>query len=357
MTGASTLRRRRQPGVASVLVIGLLVAACGGTGTDEDAPGQPSAAAPAVDDATESTARPTTAATPTSIPTIPASEETSMSGGAAGDANVDEIERLVAGSGDEDGPFYMVNLIRYRAQAEYPDGRATDLTGEEADAIYGEYMVTTKLPEIGAEIVYVGDVEGDLTGSSQFDHVAVVRYPSRSAFIAMSQDPGFREMVIHKHAGVLDTVVLATTRLDTPQAPPAEDPPFPATAGDPPFAFVHVLDYRDTAEYAEGDEDADPDRSGEEAVALYSANAGAVAAPLGVRPAAWFAVQATIIGPVDTWDEVRINTFPSHAAFDELISDATWQAGQHHRAAGLTATYALMTLPRINELNGVVAAS
>ena len=88
---------------------------------------------------------------------------------------------------------------------------------------------------------------------------------------------------------------------------------------------------------------------------MYSANAATVAGPLGVRVAAWFDVQATIIGPVDVWDEVRINTFPSHAAFTELASDTTWQSGTHHRDAGLADTWAIMTLPQVNEFNGVLA--
>ena len=98
----------------------------------------------------------------------------------------------------------------------------------------------------------------------------------------------------------------------------------------------------------------DPGGSGREAVGLYSANAGTVAAPLGVRPVAWFEVEATVIGPVDTWDEVRINMFPSHATFAELTSDPTWESGAHHRQAGLAETYAIMTLPRLNGFDGIV---
>ena len=30
------------------------------------------------------------------------------------------------------GPIYMVNLLKFKAKAEYTDGRETDLTGREA---------------------------------------------------------------------------------------------------------------------------------------------------------------------------------------------------------------------------------
>lgn len=283
-----------------------------------------------------------------------ASPAPNLQGGEPKDANAEEAERFLT-SAEEDGPFYMVNLIRYRDRAEYPDGRTTDLTGQEADAIYGSFMRSTKLPEIGARVIYVGQVERDIISDSGFDVVAVVEYPSRARFVQMTQDPAFQEMSIHKQAGVADTVVLATSPIELPEIPLPANPPFPATAADQPFTFMHVLDYRETAEYQPGDADADDTRPGKTAVDLYSANAGSVAAPLGVIPVAWFQVEATLIGPPNTWDEVRINLFPSHATFNALTSDSTWQAGSHHRTAGLNNTYAIMNLPRVNEINGVIA--
>jgi hypothetical protein len=63
--------------------------------------------------------------------------------------NADQVQRMI----DEPtaGPFYMFNLIEYREQAVYADGRPTDLTGEEANALYnpGEYIAA-----IGARAVF-----------------------------------------------------------------------------------------------------------------------------------------------------------------------------------------------------------
>ncbi|MEM9890807.1 MAG: hypothetical protein AAF962_08095, partial [Actinomycetota bacterium] len=137
--------------------------------------------------------------------------------------------------------------------------------------------------------------------------------------------------------------------------PPLENPPFPATDDDTVMALMHVLDYRDTAEYQPGDADADSNRSGRDAVDLYTENADSVAGPLGVQPAVWLKVEATTLGPSGIWDEVRINLFPSHATFDALTSDPTWQAGTHHRTAGLEQTFAIMNQPLTNEFNGMVA--
>lgn len=322
------------------LVLALIATSCSDdTGTETSPTSTTTTPVPTTTTTTTTTTVPTTTVPPPIV------------GGEADAANVEALQAFLA-SGPADEPFYMVNLIRYRDQAEYADGRETDLTGEEADELYGEFMRTIKLPEIGAEIVYAATVEQDLIGGTQFDRVGVVRYPSRTAFQAMVTSPDFQEMNVHKQAGVADTVVMATNLLVAPDLPLLETYPFPATEDDAPFAFVHVLDYRDTAVYAEGDENADDTRSGSDAVQLYQNNAGTVALPLGVRALAWFEVEQTIIGPADQWDEVRINWFPSHAAFEALTSDPQWESGVHHRAAGLAATYAIMTAPEINAFDG-----
>ena len=42
---------------------------------------------------------------------------------------------------EEDKPIFMVNLLKFKEKAEYPDKRETDLTGKEAYAIYGKEVV------------------------------------------------------------------------------------------------------------------------------------------------------------------------------------------------------------------------
>jgi hypothetical protein len=249
--------------------------------------------------------------------------------------------------------LYMVNLFQHRDNAVYADGRPTNLTGAEADKIYGDYMINEMLPSVGAEIVYSAAIERDVrnSNSTKWDACAIVRYPNGTAFRQMIFTPKFQEMLVHKRAGLHDTVVLGTRLAILPNFPVVENPPFPASASDLPFAFVHIIDYRDKAMYAEGDENADNNRTGEEAVGLYSANAGPVAFPLGIRILAQFEVAAVISGPSIGWERVRVNLFPSHATFESLTSDPTWESGLHHRVAGIEKTYALMTSPiTINKL-------
>ena len=69
--------------------------------------------------------------------------------------------RLATTPPDEDGPVWMVNLMRYKERAEYVDGRETTLTGREAD---DEYAPVGPLAAVGAEIVFVADVEDQYIG-------------------------------------------------------------------------------------------------------------------------------------------------------------------------------------------------
>ena len=54
----------------------------------------------------------------------------------------------------EGQPIYMVNLLKFKDKATYPDKRETDLTGEEAYAIYGQ-EVRGHLEKVGAKPILV----------------------------------------------------------------------------------------------------------------------------------------------------------------------------------------------------------
>ena len=87
-----------------------------------------------------------------------------------------------------DGPIYMVNLLKFKDKAEYEDGRDTDLTGEQAYAIYGE-GVSKLLLEVGGAPMFSADVERLMLGEVEemWDKVAIAMYPSRAAMMQMMQ--------------------------------------------------------------------------------------------------------------------------------------------------------------------------
>jgi uncharacterized protein (DUF1330 family) len=105
---------------------------------------------------------------------------------------------------DRDGPIHMLNLVRFREKAAYPDGRKA--TGAQAYAAYGResHPVFTRL---GGRIVWRGNFELMLIGPTEeaWDACFIAEYPSVAAFVAMIRDPVYREAVVHRQAAVLDS--------------------------------------------------------------------------------------------------------------------------------------------------------
>lgn len=265
-----------------------------------------------------------------------------------GQINPEQMARMLNPA--EDGPFYMINLIQFREKAVYPDGRETDLTGQEANSLYSPIDI---LEEIGAEPVFMAQVEKMRLGDgTKWDLVAIVRYPSRRAFVQMTQRPDFQARSIHKDAGVGKTIVMVSHLVDLPMpdgfTPP--EPAWPATADDRPFEMIHVLRYRDAARYEEGS--SEPAISGREAMAKYGAAAGSVAGPMGVHPTAWFRIEGVFIGDGRPWDEVRINHFPSHATLEKHLESRVRAEAERHRTAALEDRYAIQARPLINRFGG-----
>jgi uncharacterized protein (DUF1330 family) len=102
------------------------------------------------------------------------------------------------------GTLYMINLVKFRDHASYPDGRETDLSGAEAYAIYGQ-AVAPMVADLGGRIAWVGFPHTVLIGESgdgDWDQVAIVEYPSLDAFRAMTESGAYAEAHIHREAGL-----------------------------------------------------------------------------------------------------------------------------------------------------------
>ncbi|MBV8439786.1 MAG: DUF1330 domain-containing protein [Hyphomicrobiales bacterium] len=105
---------------------------------------------------------------------------------------------------DRPGPIHMLNLVRLRARAAYPDGRAA--TGAEAYAAYGRESLSV-FSRLGGSIVWRGKFELMLIGPAEerWDVCFVAEYPSVSAFVEMIRNPVYREAVKHRQAAVEDS--------------------------------------------------------------------------------------------------------------------------------------------------------
>jgi hypothetical protein len=97
----------------------------------------------------------------------------------------------------------MVNLLKFKAKAEYPDGRESALTGQEAYALYGD-AVQRLLEQVGGHVTFAGQVSRLTLGEVEelWDEVAIACYPTRGAMLAMMQLPEMMEIAVHRAAGL-----------------------------------------------------------------------------------------------------------------------------------------------------------
>lgn len=111
---------------------------------------------------------------------------------------------------DSVGPIAMLNLLRY--------------DGEEGRTAYGRYaqVAAMSISHVGGSLMYLGQV----IESDAWDSVALVRYPSAQAYLAMQLDQRYVDAIPHRTAGLRARLLC-------------------------PFALPHVVD-RDVAELTRG---------------------------------------------------------------------------------------------------------
>lgn len=99
------------------------------------------------------------------------------------------------------GTIHMLNLVRFRDRAMYPDGR--DISGAEAYRAYARESGPI-FSRVGGRQVWLGRFEHTLIGptTERWDAVFIAEYPSVAAFVAMVRDPAYRDAVKHRQAAV-----------------------------------------------------------------------------------------------------------------------------------------------------------
>ena len=112
---------------------------------------------------------------------------------------------------DRDQPIEMLNLIRYRDEACYPEDHELSgkgLTGAEAYRNYSRESGPV-FRRVGGTVVWSATPQAMVIGPREelWDAAFVARYPSAHAFLEMIADADYRKAVIHRQAAV------ATSRL------------------------------------------------------------------------------------------------------------------------------------------------
>jgi uncharacterized protein (DUF1330 family) len=118
-------------------------------------------------------------------------------------------------SGEDDTPVVMINLLRYREQASYPEGfDAEPCSGREAYQRYGA-VATQRIASVGGRLVWLGSAQHTLIGpeAERWDDAVLVEYPSRKAFLSMVSQPEYQAAVPHRSAALEDSRLIATHTL------------------------------------------------------------------------------------------------------------------------------------------------
>lgn len=105
-----------------------------------------------------------------------------------------------------DTPIHMLNLVRFKDRATYPDDHPLArkaLTGAEAYANYGKNS-SAVFSRVGGSVVWSGMMEAMVIGPPEehWDAMFIARYPNSGAFMEMVTDPVYRQAVVHRQAAV-----------------------------------------------------------------------------------------------------------------------------------------------------------
>jgi uncharacterized protein (DUF1330 family) len=122
------------------------------------------------------------------------------------------VEALLADASGS--PVVMLNLLKFRATATYPDGRPSDLTGRQAYDLYGAAMQKV-IEKHGGRVLFGGDIASLVIGEVEdiWDTCVLVEYPSAAAFATIVTSPEVREIGVHRAAGLEGQLLIRVTQL------------------------------------------------------------------------------------------------------------------------------------------------
>lgn len=110
-----------------------------------------------------------------------------------------------------DGPFFILNLVRYRPDAEFHRDR-----GHRAVWPDGHYAPVSALAAVGATLSFVAGV---VASTRDWDRVSIVEYPSRRAPRELAERPDFQQWYSQNLSSASELMALG---LLPPGRPPAE---------------------------------------------------------------------------------------------------------------------------------------
>lgn len=113
---------------------------------------------------------------------------------------------------ENQGPVLMLNLLRYREQANYEaDSGETPCSGREAYERYGAHVLAL-IDRVGGKPCLSASalVTVIAPDSEQWDDMIIVRYPSVAAFKSMIFSEDYLAISFHRDAGLADSRLVIT---------------------------------------------------------------------------------------------------------------------------------------------------
>ena len=114
-------------------------------------------------------------------------------------------------SGNLNESVVMLNLLRYRAEAE-PGFGVDGLSGRDAYGVYGQRFAELH-PRYGGEPIWMGRALNSIIGAEDWDIVILVRYPTRRQVLAMFEDPDYQAIAPIRAAALADSRLIEMGQL------------------------------------------------------------------------------------------------------------------------------------------------
>jgi uncharacterized protein (DUF1330 family) len=175
--------------------------------------------------------------------------------------------------------------------------------------------------------VALGDQKPD------WDLVAIVRYPSRKAFLDMIADPDYLKAMPHRQAGLESTVLYAFHEDDV--LAEADKTPVdadlkrkPSDPKDGPVFAISLVKYK-------------PD-GGRQEYARYAEPTRTLIARRGGRVEYRLAAEQPLVSP-EEWDQLAIVMYPSLESLRAMLASPEYEANVPHRTAGAQRSEFLVT--------------
>jgi uncharacterized protein (DUF1330 family) len=121
---------------------------------------------------------------------------------------IDSLNEQALKALPDEGPVTMLNLVRFRE-------RSLDGNGSGWDAYLRYSALTIKLIKArGGTIIWTGTAEAVALGAAdqhRWDYVALVRYPSRAAFLDMMTSAEYAAANVERENGCADHAIIAVS--------------------------------------------------------------------------------------------------------------------------------------------------